>query len=191
MSREPQHTLLENISFTDNLPIKWSVLAQLPSDGEMQRHYRDDEELLQNVLLSADVLSQDGDEEESDSAQEHFKRLEARLDLLLSLVTEMMSRNGNLPPAQAVTISGQGLCVQSGEAADNGINQQSLLKIELYLDPQFPRPLTLYAQPVDVQAHEFTVKFSPMESQLQDLLDKYVFRQHRRAIALARRSENL
>lgn len=190
MSREPQNTLLENISFTDNLPIKWSVLPQLPSDGEIQRHYRDDEELLQNVLLNADFVSQDGDEEELDNAHEHFQRLEARLDLLLSLVTEMMSGNGNLPPPQAVTISGQGLRVQSGDAAECDINQDTLLKVDLYLDPQFPRPLTLYAYPVDVQEHEFTVKFSPLESHLQDLLDKYVFRQHRRAIALARKSEN-
>jgi hypothetical protein len=189
MSREPQETVLDNISFADQLPIEWVRVPELPSAGEMQRVYCANEEILQNLLLRDDAVSLDTDEGEEESAHEHFKRLETRLDLLLSLMTEMMSRNGSLPPQRTVTISGRGLCVHFQDDVSVDVSKGALLKIDLYLDPQFPRPVTLYAQVVDVQARAFTVGYCPFEARMQDLLDKYVFRQHRRAIALARRSE--
>lgn len=193
MHNDAQDTLLGNISFHDNLPVSWEPLSSLPSEGERLRYHQTNEELLQNLLLHDEqAASQDDDDLESVSGHEHFKRLEARLDLLLSLVTEMMTADGKLPPDQAVTISAHGLRVhtQESEAAGLDLEETGLLKIQLYLDPQFPRPLTLFAQLLDVQPQNFTVSFSPLEDRLQDLLDKYIFRQHRRVIALARRGEN-
>lgn len=190
MATTPQEILLEGITFADNLPINWEILSTLPSEGELNRDYRTNEELLQHLLLRDDAVAQESDEGEVDSTHEHFKRLESRLDLLLSLITEMMTSNGKLPSLQRVTIGGRGLCVQAQEEAIKGLKKETPLKITLYLDPQFPRPLTVFAQLIDVQAQAFTVSFCPLEERLQDLLDKYVFRQHRRAIALARRSES-
>jgi hypothetical protein len=189
MHSEPQNSPLENIRFTDRLPVAWSTLAALPSEGEQHRDQRANEELLQSLLLR-DGVPQDAEEADAAGEHEHFKRLEARLDLLLSLVMEMMTSNGKLPSSYEVMLSARGLCVQIPSGVGNdGLKKDALLKIQLFLDPRFPRPLTLGAQVVDVQPQNFTVSFSPLEECLQDLLDKYVFRQHRRAIALARRSE--
>ncbi len=190
MLNEFQDALLGNIAFNDNLPISWEALPTPLSVGEQHRYQRANEELLQNLLLRDESPSQDDDELEITSGHEHFKRLETRLDLLLSLVTEMMTAEGKLPSVKAVKIGARGLNVQIPEDASTALKNVAFLKIQLYLDPQFPRPLTLCAQLVDTQPLNFTVSFTPLEEQLQDLLDKYVFRQHRRAIALARRSEN-
>lgn len=192
MHSDPQNTLLGNIAFNDNLPVSWEPLPALPTEGEQHRFQRENEELLQNFLLRDEAPSQGDDDLESISGHEHFQRLETRLDLLLSLVTEMMTADGKLPPAKSVMIGAHGLRVHASEAeiADTDLEKAVLLKIQLYLDPQFPRPLTLCAKLVDLQPQSFTVSFSPLEERLQDLLDKYVFRQHRRAIALARRREN-
>lgn len=189
MHIEPQDSPLENIAFSDNLPMDWEVLSVLPSDGERHRYQRANEELLQNLLL-LDEAPQETEESDLVGDHEHFKRLETRLDLLLSLVTEMMTADGKLPPPKAVTLGARGLCVEIPEGVCDTLQKNALLKIRLYLNPQFPRPLTLCCQLVDTQPQSLTVSFNPLEERLQDLLDKYVFRQHRRAIALARRSEN-
>ena len=190
MSTSASESPLQGITYTDTLPIAWEQLAELPSEGELQRYYRNNEELLQNLLFRDDALSHDSEKEDEDSALEHFKRLESRLDLLTSLVSEMLSQNGQLPPRHTVTLSGQGLSVQTDQTDLTAENRAPLLKISLYLDPHFPRPLTLFGQSSEVQPEIFIVRFKPVEGRLQDLLDKYLFRQHRRAIALSRRSEN-
>jgi len=190
MHSESQNFLLDGITFNDYLPMDWEVLAALPGEGEQYRYHRANEELLQNLLLRDETASRENDEPEIVSGHEQFKRLETRLDLLLSLVTEMMANNSSLPAQQTVTLGAHGLCVQTGEDVSTGLEKGALLKIQLYPDPHFPRPLILCTRLVDVQVHGFTVSFCPLEECLQDQLDKYIFRQHRRAIALARKSEN-
>jgi len=190
MHGESKKSLLEGITFNDRLPITWEVLATLPSEGEQHRHHRANEELLQHLLLRDEAVFRENDETEVVSGHEQFKRLEMRLDLLLGLVMEMMANNSNLPMQYAVTFGAYGLCVQAGNDTIARLENGALLKIMLYPDPQFPRPLILCTRLVDVQVQSFTVNFCPLEERLQDHLDKYIFRQHRRAIALARRSEN-
>ena len=80
--------------------------------------------------------------------------------------------------------------MQTQSDVSESLKKDALLKIQLFLDPEFPRPLTLCAKLIDVQPQNFTVSFGPLEERLQDLLDKYVFRQHRRAIASSRKSES-
>lgn len=191
MSTTPSENLLQGITFTDKLPIAWEVLSELPNEGELHREQRNNEELVQNLLFRDDALTQDSEKDDEDAALEHFKRLESRLDLLTSLVSEMLAQNGSLPPVRTVILSGQGLSVQAAEGDIQVGDKGDKLKIALYLDTHLPRPLTLCGQLIDVQQNSFTLNFWPLEARLQDLLDKYLFRQHRRAIALARRGENL
>jgi len=191
MHNESQNSLLEGITFNDYLPMDWEVLAELPGEGEQYRHHRTNEELLQNLLLRDETSSREIDEAEMGSSHEQFKRLETRLDLLLSLVTEMLANNTHLPARHTITLGKHGLCVQIEGDAMVSLKKGTLLKIRLYPDPHFPRPLIFCARLVDVQLQNFTVNFCPLEERLQDQLDKYIFRQHRRAVALARRSENL
>lgn len=190
MSSESTTCTLEGITYQDRLPVDWEVLPALPSDGEQHRLNRINEELLQNLLL-LDEAPQDAEEKEEGGVQEHFKRLEAKLDLLLNLVSEMISANGGgLPEPRTVNLGARGVCVHTQEGDLDSLHEGSLLKIRLYLDPQFPRPLNLCGHITAVQADCFTVSYTRLDEALQGLLDKYVFRQHRRAVALARRREN-
>lgn len=190
MHTESQTPLLEGITFNDYLPMDWEVLTSLPGAGEQHRFSRANEELLQNLLLTDEARCQEGEEADAISGHEPLKRLETRLDLLLSLVTEMMVNNSRFPAQYAVTFGAHGLCVQVGDDVVASLERSMLLKIRLYPDPHFPRPLILYTRLVDVQEKNFTVHFFSLEERLQDSLDKYIFRQHRRAIALARKSKH-
>jgi hypothetical protein len=189
MNTESQDPLLDGITYRDNLPINWEVLPTPLSAGETHRLDRANEELLHNLLLR-DEVSQEMEEMEEMGGQEHLKRLEAKLDLLLSLVMEMMTEKRNHPRQRALIIGTHGLYVYTQEEDMATIKDGALLRIRLYLDAQFPRPLHICGRLTNLQADGFTVTFPPLEARFQDLLDKFVFRQHRRAVALARRGEN-
>lgn len=188
MNPQTQHSLMEGISYSDRLPVTWEILSGLPSDGECHRLNRANEELLQHLLL-LDEAPQDTEEKEEGGGQEHIIRLEAKIDLLLGLVTEMMAGNGNLPERHDVTLGAHGIIVQGGPVEVKALKVGMPLRVRLYLAPQFPRPLELFGNVAATQGEDFTVTYNPLEEGLQSLLDKYVFRQHRRAIAMARRRE--
>lgn len=186
MSTEPQTSLLQGVTYRDNLPIDWEVVSSLPCDGERHRLDRGNEDLLQTLLI-LDEPFQEGEEEGDGPGHGHLRYLEAKLDLLLSLVGEMLAAAVALPQAQPLQIGAQGLRVQ---VADKGAVQVgNLLKIRLFLDDKIPRPVQLYGQVQAVQSDGFTLRYTPLEPALQDLLDRYVFRQHRRAIALSRQAQ--
>ncbi len=169
MSIESLTSLLDGITYTDSLPVDWEVLSELPGESEQNRHNRANEELLQNLLLRDESLP-DSDEVEEGSGQESLKRIETKLDLLLSLMTEMMTANGNLPQKHTLTLGAHGLCVHIREEDVSLMKKGLLLRIRLYLDSQFPRPLDLYGHLVDVQADSFTLTYCSLGVRLQDLL---------------------
>lgn len=187
MNTESQAPELEGITYRDSLPIDWEVLPEIPSEGELHRYNHANEELLQNLLLR-DESSHDTEEVEEDSGQEHLKRLETKMDLILSLVTEMMTSNERLPQRRDLILGTRGLCVHTQEDDIATLKEGMPLRVRLFLDPQFPRPFDICGQLVTFQAESFTVSYGPLEARLQDLLDKLVFRRHRRAIALSRRT---
>lgn len=189
MTTQNQDYLLDGITYGDNLPVVWDALDGQLSEGERHRLNRSNEELMQNLLL-LDEASQDTEEKEEGSGLEHFTRLEAKLDLLLSLVTEMMSKNGGLPEKHTLTLGARALRVHTGKNETVNLEEGVMLRLRLYLNPQFPRPLDICGHLSALQSDSFTVTYCPFEEGLQALLDKYIFRQHRRAVALARRREN-
>jgi hypothetical protein len=187
MNAESPLSPLEGITYRDQLPVDWQVLTELPSAGEQHRLDRANEELLRALLLR-DEAPQDSDEMEEGGGMEHFRRLEAKLDLLLGLFTEMLSTQGGLPLQHDLLLGTRGLCISARAEDITSLNEGMLLKIRLYLDAQLPRPLEIYGYLTAMQVDGFTVSFYPLQERVQDLLDKYVFRQHRRAIAQRKRT---
>jgi hypothetical protein len=187
MNWTPDTPPLEGITYTDNLPLAWEQISDMPGDGELNRINRDNEDLLQALLILTEPLSEHEEEDEGPGS-ENLKRVEAKLNLMLGLLGEILLANYLLPDTWAVQVGTRGFSVHDKKGSD--LSNDSLLKIKLYLDPKFPRPLLLYGRVQDVHDDGFALKYLPLEARLQDLLDKYVFRQHRRAVALSRRREN-
>jgi hypothetical protein len=174
---------LEGISYSDRLPIDWELVAAMPSEGELHRLQRSNEGILQTLL----ILDEPFLDEEEGEVPTHLRRLEAKVDLLVSLMGEMLATAVAMPSPHPVQISAQALAVESTGA--KRVEAGNLLKIRLFLDSNIPRPLQLYGQVRAVQGESFILDYAPVEMALQDLLDKFVFRQHRRAIALSRHTQ--
>jgi Atypical PilZ domain, cyclic di-GMP receptor len=175
---------LDGITYHDQLPFAWEFHSQLPSEGELHRLNCANEELLQTLLV-LDEPTLDSEEETEGMGHEHWRRLEGKLNILLSLVGEMLTADAALPATHALQLGVAGLCVQGVNASTP--QPGHILKVSLFLDPKFPRPLQLFAHVLEVNEKSFTLVYSALDAPVQDLLDRYVFRQHRRAIASSRK----
>lgn len=168
------------ISFQGAMLVHWENRAtdSLEVDERNER-------LLKALLLSQD-LHHDSDDEAGDRGASDLARVEAKLDLLLDMVSQIL-RDGREQAIFAevdLWLGGVAWCC----ARQNrwpAIGER--LWLSLYIDSRLAQPLKL---PVIVtgQRHrgddtEITADFDSLDESLLDLLSKLIFRQHRRMIA--------
>jgi len=183
MSQSPCDTEIPaGVNFQAELPVAWEPLPGPPSEpGEVSGNLAN-EELLGSLLILDEAVA----DPEEDAQQEHWRRVEAKLDLMLSLLGEMLAGQRGLPAARPVCLGGGVLCI-------DGIGDQPLpavgdwLRVQLYLMPSIPRPLVVAAEVLPSKAPDrLLLRLTGLPETTRDLLERFVFRQHRRAIAQAR-----
>ena len=123
---------------------------------------------------------------ESPALVHELQRLEFKLNVLLRLTAEVAKRSSNFPAAQHVKLSATGLEWIGDEApalGGTGI-------VELYINTTLPQALRLPVTVVGRQTHDGAaaaqMQFSGLSEQVVDLIEKLIFRHHRRLIAGAR-----
>ncbi len=170
------------VHFQAELPIAWEPLPGPPDASGQAIGHLANEELLGSLL----ILDESVTEAEEDAQQEHWRRVEAKLDLMLSLLGEMLAGQRGLPASRPLRLGGDVLCI-------DGIDDQPLpaagdwLRVQLYLMPRIPRPLVVVAEVLPGAAsNRLLLRLTGLPETTRDLLARFVFRQHRRAIAQAR-----
>lgn len=183
-------TLGDRIIFHGDLPVAWTALDHEPPSSKLFELNENNARLLRLfTILDEHAAEQiEGNQE----VQQAFSRLDSKLSLVLELVGEVLSRQLDLPSPSHLALSEQG--IQWIETQPSKIPEHAQLAyVELYLKPEFPRPLTFLAQMgVDHQHTEngvrFVAKFQGINEDVHDGLAKLIFRQHRRMIASQRSS---
>jgi len=168
------------VHFQAELPVAWEPLPG-PSTAQVSGSQAN-EELLGNLLILDEAVA----DAEEDAPQEHWRRVEAKLDLMLSLLGEMLAGQRGLPAPRPVYLGGEVLCI-------DGISDQPLpavgdwLRVQLYLLPSIPRPLVVAVEVLPSKTPKrLLLRLTGLPETTRDLLERFVFRQHRRAIAQAR-----
>ncbi|MBL4762523.1 MAG: PilZ domain-containing protein [Gammaproteobacteria bacterium] len=178
-----QHQSATSLMVELSLPFEIEVLSELPADQLLNQWNIHNEKTLHAINVMEDVLPIDSDLHHTspDTA-----RLEIKLDLLTNLLGRMLAQNAQFPEAQTVQLSRQQI---EASAFDQYI-VGDVLKIELYPSFDYPLPLTLVAN-IAVTENDnasLVAEFLSMGDSVVDALEKYIFRHHRRAIALLRHS---
>lgn len=139
---------------------------------------------LQTLLALEEQGAPRKDEEHENSAE--FQRLERKLDLVIELLSARLMADTALPEHMVqFSAAGARWAVSAPEAMPK---PGTVGLFSVYLHRVLPRPLLL---PAEVMADEpgwFRVGFLRMGDVCEDLLVRYVFLQHRRKLAGARRS---
>lgn len=111
-------------------------------------------------------------------------RLEYKLDVLMALVGRLLARDAGLPPSTTLRMFAHGLewVTRESRPADGARGV-----VTLYVNPGFPQPLRLAGTVVSHRADEAGLwaqfRFESLSGPVVEMLEKLVFRHHRRQIA--------
>jgi hypothetical protein len=186
------HSQDAGLTHRDELPLRLSTVSAVPDAAALQRQRARNE-----MLLRVCIALQDHHEaEERDEISAELARLDLKLDLLISCVHQLVAASNSLPPPVPVVLTAEGLswpwrggCLLSpftDEAPRPGYTQPVL--VELFVNPLVPMPLALHGHlaQVDMDTDEprWQVTFDALAEPLVGLLEKLIFRYHRRAVAM-------
>ncbi|HRD65813.1 MAG TPA: PilZ domain-containing protein [Candidatus Competibacter sp.] len=174
--------------FAGRLPLAWRELPNLPDAAELREVERANLIIL-HTLFALDMHAGDfGDDPITLANATELKRLDFKVGLLLELVGQLYARQQAIPPERSVILAVNGLSWQADSAPPAG----SLLRLELYCNLSYPRPLVLHARLAEAVSNaygwEIRTRFHDPGEPLQGALERYIFLQHRHTVANSRRS---
>lgn len=131
------------------------------------------------ICLQALAALETHDEKDPSATGEHAAgRLEAKVDLLLQLVGELMRKQQTPLPKTEVTLGAQEVSWDSATPIANG----STGVLTIYLSPRLHWPLTLPVQITSTQGHRVHATLLHLSEDVQTWLERTLFRYHRRAL---------
>lgn len=172
--------------YTGRLPLAWRELSAPPDDAEQRELEQANVAILQ-TLFALEIHSGDhGDDPTLLANASELKRLDFKVSLLLELVGHLFARQQGIPPERPLTLTVNDIAWQ----ADSALPAGGPVRLELYCSKVYPRPLILHARVTEAAPADNGCRISAAFFQpgmlLQEALERYIFLQHRRAIASSR-----
>lgn len=148
-----------------------------------------------NELLLKNVMSMDEklESDEDDEVIHELRRQDLKIRLILELLSMLLVQNKMMPEPAQVKFSSEVFSVplDISALADKGgevLKEGEVYKLSLYIDPSLPRPLILFVSAIAGAPPGWQdFKFLQMKQSVQDILEKFIFRQHRRIVAQTRK----
>jgi hypothetical protein len=164
------------LTFKAQLPLRWRVIE------DIENYNAPNNSRFLNILPVLEEPESHSQEHKAPNAE--LARLETKLDLVLEMLGEVFQQRKPLPRQIPFQISANGMTwLDEAEPPE----KDSYIELQVYLSPQLFVPLALSAQVSLVEdmgnVYRVQAKFLPMEESLQEWLEKYIFRQHRRRVA--------
>ncbi|ALP52668.1 hypothetical protein Tel_05620 [Candidatus Tenderia electrophaga] len=135
------------------------------------------------IVLGLDDVSHDANDDVLEVSYE-LQRLDFKVNVILELVGQLVSQNLSLPARHAVKLGPSSIRWRT-QASPAEVGQR--LRLKLFPDQRFPFPLCLRGRVATLeqveQDWEIRLELDQMHEYTQDLLEKYIFRCHRRHIA--------
>lgn len=168
--------------FEDVVPVLCTPLAEPWQPAQRVRADTGNIELLRTMLLLDDGADSGSDENRDSDLQ----RIESKLNVLLDLVARIFSVQVPLPPAIPLRLSATHVVIRGA----GSLLPEQLVALEIYLHTKLPRCIHLLGKVAGDPDEDgnYTIALEPLSQALQDLIEKFIFRQHRRLVAYQRRS---
>jgi hypothetical protein len=182
----PDAFLGDGLIFEELLPLGFAE-GPLPQGLELARLNADNHQLLGAEASLEEVrVAEALSKEESPALVHELQRLEYKLNVLLRLMADLVARSSAIPPAQPTRLGSRGLEWTGAAAPTAGITGL----LSLYINPALPQPLRIPCEVAGERAEAgqrvAQLKFAGLSESVTELLQKLIFRHHRRLIAGAR-----
>ncbi len=161
------------LTYSASAPLAWSVVEVLHTESVDTEN----EQCLRTILNLSEHHSVDVTEE--------IAALERKVDVTLEMVATLLRASIDMPTLKEFRLGAHEISWQQNSSLPTlGAN----LKICIYLHEVYPKPLTLFGQVTSVGSQECVVDLASQSDDVQQLLEKFIFLHHRRAIAQAKQS---
>ena len=185
----PEGFLGDGLIFEESLPVTWTPGPQ-PDGFSLGRLNADNHQLLGAEASLDEVRVHEALKDESPALLHELQRLEYKVNILLRLTAELAMRSSGLPGPARVRLSSKGL-EWYGDSTP-AVGETGLLA--LYINAALPQPLKIYCiaagERVDAEARVSQLLFTGLNDSVIDMLEKLIFRHHRRLVAGARLASN-
>lgn len=169
----------QGLRYQGLMPLAIHVIPALPGSAQLSVINSNNESMLKASLLLHDIPEID----EHDPVSLELKRQDLKIDLLLNMVGELLASKVNIPSEKRLAFTASSLTCDKFEEAEH-IVQGNLVKVSIYISSLTPKPLILFGTIEKAESlGELLVSFSGINQTIQDYLEKFIFRQHRREIA--------
>ena len=181
----PTSFLGDGLIFEELLPLVW-LPGEIPRGLVLARLHADNQQLLGAESSLDELRISEALKDESPALLHELQRLEYKLNILLRLTAEIAVRSAALPPAQRARLGARGL--EWFGAAAPAVGEAGL--VHIYINPALPQPLKFPSSVASERSEGgervAQLKFRDMSEGVVDLLEKLIFRHHRRLVAGAR-----
>jgi hypothetical protein len=185
MNRSQNDAEFDGLALHDFLPLAWEA-SPLSDPAELEHYNQETARALQALALFEEAPK----EISTDAVPkgQELLHLEAKVDVLLSLVTRLVSHQQGLPKRhntvlRADSLEWTGPCAEQARTGDTGV-------IVIYPNPMLPMPFRLAGRVVSTVERAGVkwrlTRFENLSPLVNVGLEKLVFRRHRRQVATAR-----
>jgi len=161
-----------------DIPLLWKSSTKAPAAT--------DSVLLLRVLALIEAAPPHFDEDESVESL-RWQALEARIDLCVQMLGQLLARNEPEPPHCTAYLSGEHCRWHQAGAVTVGEQGYLGLRLSTQIPQLLWLPAVVAACQADGDAWQVEVRFQIHDAELQDWLDKTIFRHHRREISERKR----
>lgn len=164
-----------------DLPLGWTPLSRIqPAQSEQ---WQCAGAALLRALAVLETPVPEVEHDISSAGGKAMERLEAKLDLALSLMTQLARQQAEIPPLHHVVLRAKSL-EWLGETVPAA---QQLVLVSLHISPKLPQPLILPATVTGVAlqdngASRVRADFADLSEETEEWLARTLFRFHRRGI---------
>lgn len=181
----PEPFLGDGLVFEESLPVGWTP-GPLAQGLALARLNSDNHQLLGAESSLDEVRVHEALKDESPALLNELQRLEYKVNILLRLTAELALRSSGLPPAERVRLSSHALEWFGGQTPPAGSTGQ----LSIYINPALPQPLRIpcvvEGERIMEDSRATQLRFVGLSDAVVDMLEKLIFRHHRRLVAGAR-----
>jgi hypothetical protein len=172
--------LYNELAYEEVLPVSWAPLTgaldAVRAASLTERNVR--------LLQALAAIEDHGVGEKPDESAPDLTRLDFKINLLLDLVGQLVVANRPRPPAVAIRFNSQGAVWHASEPLPQAGKPGM---VEIHLRDFLAEPLRLAGTLTTVSDEgEVAARFAPVGEPLADLLERLIFRHHRRQVAGSR-----
>ncbi|HED17026.1 MAG TPA: hypothetical protein ENI64_09480 [Gammaproteobacteria bacterium] len=175
----------DNLIYEGTVPLTCQHLDNMPDDDALTQININNEKVLR-MVAALDEMHIDTHEEPGHTHD--IARLEFKINMLMDLVGQLLERQLQLPSRRHVCVNAYGMQVAMPE--QDTIESGQLIKVSLFFTEAYPRPVVLFVSISSSSPHTVSGQVMALSEAVQDLLERLIFRQHRRNVAQQRVSKS-